>query len=73
MLQSMAIASGAKLHMDACVTHVDSLQRPSIHLATGEIVTGDIVIGADGRNSIVRPVVTDEEVEVENLSRVSIT
>ena len=35
--------------------------RPSVRLKTGEILHADVVIGADGQWSIVRPVVTEEE------------
>ncbi|KAI9507583.1 FAD/NAD-P-binding domain-containing protein [Russula earlei] len=35
--------------------------RPSVRLKTGEVLYADVIIGADGRRSIVRRVVTDEE------------
>jgi len=39
--------------------------RPSVRLATGEILHADVIIGADGQRSIVRRVVTDEDEEPE--------
>lgn len=41
--------------------------RPSVVLSTGEVLEADLVIGADGSNSIVRNVVYTEE----NVSRPS--
>jgi salicylate hydroxylase len=35
--------------------------RPSVRLKTGETLHADIILGADGRRSMVRDVVTDEE------------
>jgi len=42
--------------------------RPTVRLTTGEVLRADIIIGADGRGSIVRRVVTDEEDEPEATS-----
>jgi len=39
--------------------------RPTVRLRTGEIHHADVIIGADGRRSIVRRVVTDEDEEPE--------
>jgi salicylate hydroxylase len=39
--------------------------RPTVRLATGEILHADVIIGADGQRSIVRRVVTDEDEEPE--------
>lgn len=39
--------------------------RPSVRLRTGEILHADVIIGADGRRSIIRRVVTDEDEEPE--------
>lgn len=35
------------------------IDRPSVTLDTGETFQADVIIGADGRHSIVRPVVED--------------
>lgn len=43
--------------------------RPTVRLKTGEILHADVIIGADGRRSIVRRVVTDEDEELEATSR----
>ena len=37
--------------------------RPAVRLKTGEILHADVIIGADGPRSIVRPVVSDEDEE----------
>jgi salicylate hydroxylase len=42
--------------------------RPTVRLKTGEILHADVIIGADGRRSIVRPVVIDEDEEPEAMS-----
>lgn len=33
-------------------------QKPSVTLTTGEVIEGDIIVGADGIRSITRPLVT---------------
>jgi len=35
--------------------------RPAVRLNTGEIPHADVIIGADGPRSVVRPVVSDDE------------
>ncbi len=42
--------------------------RPTVRLKTGEILHADVIIGADGRRSVVRRVVTDEDEELETTS-----
>jgi salicylate hydroxylase len=42
--------------------------RPTVRLRNGEILHADVIIGADGRQSIVRRVVTDEDEEPETTS-----
>ncbi|KAI0000203.1 FAD/NAD-P-binding domain-containing protein [Russula compacta] len=42
--------------------------RPTVRLKTGEILHADVIIGADGRRSIVRRVVMDEDEEPEAMS-----
>jgi salicylate hydroxylase len=42
--------------------------RPTVRLKTGEILHADVIIGADGRGSIVRRVVTDDDEEPEATS-----
>ena len=39
--------------------------RPAVRLNTGEILHADVIIGADGPRSVVRPVVSDEDEEQE--------
>ena len=42
--------------------------RPAVRLRTGEILHADVIIGADGRRSIARRVVTDEDEEPQTAS-----
>ena len=42
--------------------------RPSITLASGEVIEADVVIGADGPNSFVRETVLGEDNEPGNIS-----
>ncbi|EIM83988.1 FAD/NAD-P-binding domain-containing protein [Stereum hirsutum FP-91666 SS1] len=87
ILCELALSSGAEVHFDtpvACVNPGDSDDlddttlgstssegRPSITLANGEVIHADIIIGADGADSIVRPLV-DEVLKVGEPSRTSI-
>jgi salicylate hydroxylase len=41
--------------------HSSRTLRPTVRLKTGETLHADVIIGADGQRSIVRPVVTDED------------
>lgn len=87
ILCERALSSGAEVHFDtpvACVNPGDSDDlddtslgstssegKPSITLANGEVIHADIIIGADGADSIVRPLV-DEVLKVGEQSRTSI-
>lgn len=47
------------LRLNATVKHIDPTckdGRPSVTLSTGEVVCGDLIIGADGVKSMVREV-----------------
>lgn len=62
MVYRLAVNSGAKVDFGVTVESVvpgDS--KPTVKLSTGEILTADIVIGADGPTSIVRQVVLKEK------------
>ncbi|KAI0692644.1 FAD/NAD(P)-binding domain-containing protein [Cytidiella melzeri] len=62
MVHRLAVASGAKVDFGATVVEVTPGEpRPSVTLASGEVITADIVIGADGPRSLVRKVVLGEE------------
>ncbi|KAF8510993.1 FAD/NAD(P)-binding domain-containing protein [Hysterangium stoloniferum] len=53
--------AGVDIRLGCKVSKIDPV-APSVMLETGEIIYGDIVIGADGDQSIVRDVVLEEHV-----------
>lgn len=58
LLYDLAVSKGAEVIFNANVTAVTPGEpKPSITLASGEVHTADIVIGADGPNSFVRKTV----------------
>lgn len=42
-----------------------SQEKPSVTLASGEVVYADVIVGADGARGIVRPVVDEDDVPEE--------
>ncbi|KAI0692495.1 FAD/NAD(P)-binding domain-containing protein [Cytidiella melzeri] len=62
LLYDLAISAGAKVTFGASVKSVQPGEpKPSITLSTGQVLTADMVIGADGPNSKVRQVVNGGE------------
>lgn len=62
LVHKIATAAGAKLLYGTTVVKVaPGNSGPSVTLATGEVLTADIVIGADGSHSFVRRTVFDYE------------
>ena len=65
ILYKLAIDAGAKVDFHTEVTSIhqgsDAVPNPSVTLSTGDVLTADIIVGADGYNSMVREVVTEEE------------
>ncbi|KAI0731120.1 FAD/NAD(P)-binding domain-containing protein [Earliella scabrosa] len=65
LLYKLATDAGAKVHFNSEVTSIhqgsDAVPNPSVSLASGEVFTADILIGADGSRSMVREVVLDED------------
>ena len=62
IVHKLAASAGARIDFGVEVKQVaPGRQGPSVTLATGEIITADVVIGADGPRSLVRPVVVGEE------------
>ena len=59
-LLDLAQSAGAELRFNTRVTEVDT-EGPAVLLASGEVLGGDIVVGADGWDSIVRRVVTGNQ------------
>ncbi|KAI8985783.1 FAD/NAD-P-binding domain-containing protein [Trametes punicea] len=65
MLYNLATGAGARVDFHTEVTAVhpgsDSVPNPSVTLANGDVLTADMIVGADGYRSLVREVVLDEE------------
>ncbi|EIN04706.1 FAD/NAD(P)-binding domain-containing protein [Punctularia strigosozonata HHB-11173 SS5] len=67
-LEDLAREAGAKMRFNSLVTQIDP-QRASVRLSTGETLEGDIILAADGWDSIVRPVVTGEQSDIQRTGR----
>lgn len=64
MLYRLAVEAGVIVQFGATVEEVKPEKpRPSVRLASGEEVSADIIIGADGPRSLVRETVLGEEDE----------
>ncbi|KAI0761793.1 FAD/NAD(P)-binding domain-containing protein [Trametes elegans] len=65
ILYKLATEAGARVDFHTEVVAIqqgsDSMPNPSVTLANGEVLTADMLIGADGSRSIVREVVLEEE------------
>ncbi|KAI0343347.1 FAD/NAD-P-binding domain-containing protein [Trametopsis cervina] len=62
LLYDLAIAAGAEVTWGVSVTSVEAGDpKPSITLSTGEVLVADMVIGADGPNSKVRQIISEED------------
>jgi salicylate hydroxylase len=62
IVHDLAVSAGARVDFGTVVAQVSpGSPRPSVTLAGGEIITADVVIGADGPRSLVRPVVVGEQ------------
>ena len=59
MVLDAALVSGAKVMFDCEVIDVDE-ETPSVRLADGRIIKTDLIVGADGVNSIVRTKAIDD-------------
>lgn len=58
----LAVDSGAKVDFGVTVVSVSRGDpKPTVKLSTGEVLTADIIIGADGPRSLVRSVVLRRE------------
>ena len=60
-MYELAISAGAVVQFDTAVTSIDP-SKPTVTLSTGEVLTPDIVIGADGYQSICQRLI-DEAIE----------
>lgn len=64
LLYKLAVSAGAEVVFGAVVTAVTPGEpKPSVTLASGEVYTADIVLGADGPNSFVRSSALSEKPE----------
>ncbi|KAI0924942.1 hypothetical protein AcW1_006902 [Taiwanofungus camphoratus] len=65
ILYNLAISAGVRVDLNTSVTSIHqgtaSLPNPSVTLSTGEVVTADFLLGADGPRSMVRKVVLGRE------------
>ncbi|KAM5533813.1 hypothetical protein V8D89_012476 [Ganoderma adspersum] len=65
MIYKLAIEAGATIHFNTEVTSIhqgsDEIPNPSVTLANGDVLTADVLIGADGYKSQVRNIVLEEE------------
>ncbi|KAH6880181.1 hypothetical protein BKA70DRAFT_1473484 [Coprinopsis sp. MPI-PUGE-AT-0042] len=62
LLLDTAISCGATVKFNAKVKAVDPTNK-RVELSTGEVVEGDVIIGADGVNGLCRALLTEEEDE----------
>jgi salicylate hydroxylase len=60
LLYQTAFLYGAKIRRRTRVVAIDSEER-SVTLASGEILRADVIIGADGPNSLARQQLLEEE------------
>lgn len=63
LLRDKAVSLGAEIIPDAQVLSIDfdANDRPSVRLASGDVLEADVVVGADGMGSIARTMVIGEE------------
>jgi salicylate hydroxylase len=63
MLYNLAVSKGVEITFGAEITNVyydEDREGPVVEMSNGSVHYSDIVIGADGYNSIVREVVTGQ-------------
>jgi salicylate hydroxylase len=68
MLYKLAVSVGAKIIFNSGITSVsvdEVNERPFVTLADGSIIEADVVLGADGYQSLVRSYVNAMEGDVE--------
>lgn len=65
MIYKLAVEAGATVRFNTEVTSIhqgsDEIPNPSVTLANGDVLTADVLIGADGYKSQVRDIVLEEE------------
>jgi salicylate hydroxylase len=66
IVHELAVSAGAKIDFGATVTAVSPGDpNPSVTLDNEEVLTADVVIGADGPRSIVRRLVAEDEEDAQ--------
>ena len=84
ILYNAAVRAGAEVVFDTSVCLVSpplsspgpetpSRERPSVHLSDGLALEADLIIGADGQNSTVRPFVLGKALEPKITGTVAFT
>ncbi|KAJ2911626.1 hypothetical protein MD484_g8788, partial [Candolleomyces efflorescens] len=66
LLYEVAKEAGVRFLFNAEVTGADPVEG-TVTLRGGDVVKGDVIVAADGHDSILRPVVTGEEESMEEL------
>ena len=61
LLASGAREAGVKIRLLQQITSVDAGAQPVVHIANGTTLTADLVIGADGLHSVLRPVLNGQD------------
>ncbi|KAK7053748.1 3-hydroxybenzoate 6-hydroxylase 1 [Favolaschia claudopus] len=61
ILHGLALSVGAEVIFNSAVTGVETTPRPLVRVAGGTTYSADLIIGADGDQSMVREVVTEKE------------
>ncbi|KIP08302.1 hypothetical protein PHLGIDRAFT_104562 [Phlebiopsis gigantea 11061_1 CR5-6] len=69
LLHANATALGTSIVPDARVSSIefDADERPSVRLASGQVLEGDVVVATDGPGSIARALVIGHDVQETNL------
>ncbi|KAJ6543615.1 hypothetical protein DFH09DRAFT_1282435 [Mycena vulgaris] len=70
MMYAIAVKQGATIHLNTTVVSVD-LERRAVTLASGETLTADVIVGADGVSGLVRPLLLAEQ-DIEEASEPSL-
>lgn len=66
MLYEVGISKGVEVRFGAEVMHVDP-EQAKITLASGDVITGDVIVGADGEFGVSRKTVLEEEEGTDDL------
>lgn len=70
MMYAVAVREGATIRLNATAVAINAEQR-TITLESGETLTADVIIGADGVYGLVRPLLLAEQ-DIEEASEPSL-